>query len=136
MLALATCLDSLGIRPSNDTNTEGAHRFHAYGPVKLFHGETDNWYGDYHTRYWGVGTPKGLGCCAPDLVSFHYVEAGEAARIWEVVHNQEKYRQMERVQRHGSWPKDVGGYSSRPKGADDPMWALLTDRIKYPACAL
>ena len=63
---------------------------------------------------------EGLGCCAPDLscLSTTLRPARQPGYLWEVVHNQEKYRQMaDRWSRRrgtiaGPRTWDVGGYSS------------------------
>jgi len=101
-LVLARCLARHGVK-AIDTQKDG-HRFHAYGPVRVATGEVDDWYLRMNSQLpWASADT-----CAPDAVSFHYVEASEQRSIYDALRTADLVEVMER------WPKapsDLGGYS-------------------------
>eukprot|EP01059_Diplonema_ambulator_P011123 TRINITY_DN2109_c0_g1_i1.p1 TRINITY_DN2109_c0_g1~~TRINITY_DN2109_c0_g1_i1.p1 ORF type:complete len:340 (+),score=10.00 TRINITY_DN2109_c0_g1_i1:43-1020(+) len=126
-IALSTCLPKEAIIDTRDE--PGGERFSAYGPQRTSHGTVDKWYKDYTPWY---SIPSGLACCSEHMITFHYVEYGEAKAIHAVLTRQEEFRKKSDAERLAMWPTAsplLSGYSTKPEESDQ-MWGLLIDHIK------
>ena len=152
LLLAQCCADALGAPPIDTRDRRGAHRFHAYGPVRSVTGKVDEWYKKKHQALPEARFPRpfplpdGLGCCARTTVSFHYVEAAEHYAIHAALHDRARLDSAIAVRRAApptaaavaaraaAWPgaKQLGGYAHpMPKGARDaaPIVELLERKI-------
>ena len=87
---IAECLRKvfqIGLIDTRDS--QGRERFHPFSPGQHLTWElpkpgTYDWYEDYNTE-WGLKT--GFECCAPDSVSFHYIQKPAAVRhLWSLLY--------------------------------------------------
>ena len=76
---LSMCLRRAGVGLTDTRDARGRERFHFWTPAMRFHWDTSRrtWYGDTQ-REWGL--QNGTLCCAPDSVSFHYVNQPSLVR--------------------------------------------------------
>lgn len=113
---------------------KGAERFHAFAPVRLLTPDKlDQWYQDYKkTR--GEELQPGLGCCAADTVSFHYVEADLARMLHRALHLSPAERAaLTPEQLLAQWPTSaqIGGYCRRPTADNiQTLHTLLLQTIR------
>eukprot|EP01064_Diplonema_japonicum_P014858 TRINITY_DN2253_c6_g1_i1.p1 TRINITY_DN2253_c6_g1~~TRINITY_DN2253_c6_g1_i1.p1 ORF type:complete len:338 (+),score=52.45 TRINITY_DN2253_c6_g1_i1:61-1014(+) len=126
-IAFAQCLPKEAIIDTRDES--GAERFSAYNPQRTMSGAVDNWYREYTPWY---SIPKGLACCSPNIITFHYVEYGEAHALHTIFIHKKEYLEKSDTLRLAIWPKNPpqrSGYSTMPT-SNDPMWDLLLKHIK------
>ena len=94
-LVTAKCLrESMHINAIDTRDDGGRHMFHAYGLVRTITGNVDEWYKDKHKKLDTMLGPdrhghqhmplKGVDCCSPNTVSFHYGESKETRALYEV----------------------------------------------------
>jgi len=99
-LLLAGCLKALGASPLDTREGNGAHIFHAFGPVRTYTGVVDKWYINRHKQLVDANLSsafegkqpapnpenleRGAHCCSTNTVSFHYVEGAECRALWEL----------------------------------------------------
>jgi len=123
-LVLAKCLQASGVTAADTRDASGRHRFHAYGPIRTVTGQVDDWYKRMHENvpFPDYVVKQGLDCCAPDSVSFHYVEAKEQAQLHRALSRPEKTIDDDHQWMQTFWPqkaKDLGGYA-KPYPSDSP----------------
>ena len=146
-VGIAHVLRLAGIVPT-DSRNRGRERFHAYPPARLATGDFDAWFRQY-SEFAGQPLPhpgQGLaghgsgGCCAPDSVSFHYVEPPTARALHAIFANQTHWRGLADDQRAAMWPTSgVGGYDRVPAttnlAAQGAFWRLLLSTFVQPPIA-
>lgn len=114
-LYLAECLESMGIHALDTRDADGRQRFHAYGPVRTVTAQVDEWYRRMHLELdWKPTVDRGLACCAPSSVSFHYVEAMEQRSLYAVLLESRDASVDRDKWIRDRWPRspsDLGGYS-------------------------
>ena len=128
-IALTQCIGEGNVVDTRDGSESGGERFHAYGPQRVFSGSVDKWYRDYTAKWYSI--PSGLGCCAKELITFHYIESGEAKALWEVLQNRPSILKKSDSERLDFWPKkgpELSYYSTKPT-AEDGMWSLLLEHM-------
>ncbi|KAL3923853.1 MAG: hypothetical protein SGILL_001403 [Bacillariaceae sp.] len=134
--------EKLGVVPVDTRHHKKWHHFHAFPLVRVVTGDVDQWYKNKHE-----GMDKlmldadeayntlltGPDCCAPDTISFHYVEYKEQKALFATrsallknphMHDHELKSVMIK-----EWPnsqKEVGGYSrGLPKESEQEKWKDL-----------
>lgn len=115
-VGFAQCHIALGITPALSRTSAGEERFHAFPPVRLISHNFDDWFIRYSAN---AGEPfllaqSTLSCCAPDSVSFHYVESDSAVFLENLLRDQDRRSLSSPSQVKAQWPVDTGGYDQRP----------------------
>ena len=101
---ISKCLQRAGVRLTDTRDAMGRERFHFWTPEMRFYWDTSvpTWYGDTQ-REWGL--KNGTLCCAPDSVSFHYINQPSLVRhLHALLHHCEDGAQDEN---EGSRPSPV-----------------------------
>jgi hypothetical protein len=114
-VAVAACLDKLGVGVEPALAAGGAELFNAYDPVRSLSGDFDKWFFDYKANA-GFGR-ESLRCCSADIVTFHYVEADLARFLWRGLTGPEA--DLDALSRKRAWPAHMGGYARRPERAEE-----------------
>ena len=130
-VGVTTCFTAAGMRPNVTVDSRQRQRFHMYGVKRTVGGKFDKWATDYSNN---IGEPVrgGADCCAPDSVTFHYVEGPEARVVDAILHGQAAWSAMTPADRLARWPKNVGGYSEPPELGDVDVWKLLLSGLRPP----
>ena len=115
-VAVATCLDMLGVGAEPALTAGGADLLNAYDPVRSLGADFDEWFVQYKANA-GFGGPESLRCCSGDVATFHYVEADLARFLWRGLTGPEA--ELDALARERSWPAHMGGYARRPKRPEE-----------------
>jgi hypothetical protein len=114
-VAVAACLDKLGVGAEPALTAGGVDLFNAYDPVRSLGADFDQWFVQYKANA-GFG-PESLRCCSGDVATFHYIEADLARFLWRGLTGPEA--ELDALARERSWPAHMGGYARRPKRPED-----------------
>mmetsp|Transcript_18311 Transcript_18311/g.47788 ORF Transcript_18311/g.47788 Transcript_18311/m.47788 type:complete len:136 (-) Transcript_18311:71-478(-) len=103
--------------------------FNTYGPVRSFKGAYDEWFRNYKLAV-KEHIVTGAACCARYPVSFHYLSATEIRVLYRMLMEPSQWRSMGAEQQAKLLRSDVGPYSKRVDGADDPVLDWLTSHFR------
>jgi len=132
-LGLAQLFAELNIGLEAFGDDDGEMRFHVYGPVREHRGLRDSWVLSYSKNQFNGTLPgyiqtTGLGSCAEDTVTFHYVEPPEAEFLYTMWHQPSNIFWLKY---HGQWPQ-VNGHGRRPESKSEAAEVLkLLDKIDW-----
>ncbi|CAM9475928.1 unnamed protein product [Choristocarpus tenellus] len=77
------------------------------------------------------GWKSGVECCAADTISFHYVGPSEARAMHAMLHDVNRFRNMDDEELLSYWPSSraaLGAYSVAPT-IRDPAFSLLLWKV-------
>eukprot|EP00980_Cylindrotheca_fusiformis_P031610 scaffold26676_cov137-Cylindrotheca_fusiformis.AAC.8 len=143
-LVTTKCLKEVIGVEAVDTRLHGKyHRFHAFPLTRVVSGTEDDWYKKKHEGMDQLmKTDKsynqlvsGMGCCAEDTISFHYVEHIESRALFatrkSLLTNARMTDQELKSLMIAEWPRkreQIGFYSlGLPKAEDNDAWEPLLE---------
>ncbi|CAJ1954356.1 unnamed protein product [Cylindrotheca closterium] len=141
-LVTSKCLKEVLHVEAVDTRYHGKyHRFHAFPLTRVVSGAVDDWYKKKHedmdkmmkTDASYNHLDSGVGCCAQETISFHYVEYSESRALFStreaLIENPHMTDHELKKEMIAKWPKDfkeIGGYSrGLPKEENKDDWETL-----------